>query len=148
MVGLGMLMILLGIWSLGLRWRGKLWESRVFLRFAVWMGPAGVLAILAGWFTTEIGRQPWTVYGLLRTADAVSAHGELQLSITLSIFIVVYIAVFGTGIGYLMRLIRVGPESHEGDHPEDGGPGKDRHPMRPLSAATEPHANQVASERN
>lgn len=148
MVGLGMLMIMLGLWSVWLRWHGKLWESRPFLRFALWMGPAGVVAILAGWFTTEIGRQPWTVYGLLRTADAVSAHGALQLGVTLSIFIVVYVAIFGTGIGYLMRLIRVGPESHEGDQPEVGGPGKDRHPMRPLSAAAEPHANQHTQARS
>ncbi|WP_292932542.1 cytochrome ubiquinol oxidase subunit I [Noviherbaspirillum sp.] len=148
MVGLGMLMILLGLWSLWLRWRGKLWESRSFQRFTLCMGPAGLVAILAGWFTTEIGRQPWTVYGLLRTADAVSAHGALQLGVTLSIFLVVYFAVFGTGIGYLMRLVRVGPESHEGDYPEDGGPGQDRTPMRPLSAATESHANQPEPARS
>lgn len=148
MVGLGMLMIMLGLWSVWLRWQGKLWESRPFLRFALWMGPSGVVAILAGWYTTEIGRQPWTVYGLLRTADAVSAHGALELGVTLSIFIVVYILVFGTGIGYMMRLIRIGPETHEGDQPEDGGPGKDRHPMRPLSAATEPDANHSAPARS
>jgi cytochrome d ubiquinol oxidase subunit I len=135
MVGLGMLMILLGAWSLWLRRRARLWTCRPFLHFAVWMGPAGLAAILAGWFTTEIGRQPWTVYGLMRTADAVSAHGELQLGITLAIFIVVYFAVFGTGIGYLLRLIRVGPTPHEGDQRDYGGPGKERHAMRPLSAA-------------
>jgi cytochrome d ubiquinol oxidase subunit I len=148
MVGLGMLMIMLGLWSLWLRWKGRLWKSRPFLRFALWMGPSGVVAILAGWFTTEIGRQPWTVYGLLRTSDAVSAHGALQLGVTLSIFIVVYIAVFGTGIAYLMRLIRVGPQSHEGDHPEDGGPGTDRHPMRPMSAANQSQVRQSAPARS
>lgn len=78
MVGLGLLMIALGLWSIWLRRRGALWRSRPFLHFAVWMGPSGILAILAGWFSTEIGRQPWTVYGLLRTAEAVSAHGELH----------------------------------------------------------------------
>lgn len=143
MVGLGMLMIALGVWSLWLRRRNRLWHVRPFLHFALWMGPAGIVAILAGWFTTEIGRQPWTVYGLLRTADAVSAHGELQLGITLAIFVVVYFAVFGTGIGYLLRLVRKGPIAHEGDHPEDGGPGKDRQPMRPLSAATEQLTEQL-----
>lgn len=138
MVGLGSLMIVLGLWSAWLRWRGTLWHSRAFLRFALWMGPTGIIAILAGWFTTEIGRQPWTVYGLLRTSDAVSAHGAGQLSITLAIFIVVYFAVFGTGVGYLMRLVRQGPTYHEGRLQPDGGPGQDRTPMRPLSAATEP----------
>jgi cytochrome d ubiquinol oxidase subunit I len=137
MVGLGMLMILLGLCGLWQRWKGRLFDSPVLHRFALWMGPSGLVAILAGWFTTEIGRQPWTVYGLLRTADAVSAHSALQLSITLSIFVVVYILVFGTGIGYLMRLVRVGPESPEGSQPEKGGPGQPRTPMRPLSAADE-----------
>jgi cytochrome d ubiquinol oxidase subunit I len=145
MVGLGLLMIALGLWSAWLRWRGKLWHSRPFLRFAVLMGPAGVLAILAGWYTTEIGRQPWTVYGLLRTADAVSAHGAAQLGITLALFVLVYIAVFGTGIGYLLRLIHVGPILHEGDEARPGGPGRERHPMRPLSAASERHDDATHS---
>jgi cytochrome d ubiquinol oxidase subunit I len=137
MVGLGVLMIALGLWSAWLRWRGKLWHTRAFLHFALWMGPAGVIAILAGWYTTEIGRQPWVIYGLLRTADAVSAHGAAQLGITLGIFILVYCAVFGTGIGYLFRLIRKGPQPGEGDHLEHGGPGQERQPMRPLSASAE-----------
>jgi cytochrome d ubiquinol oxidase subunit I len=138
MVGLGMLMISLGLWSAWLRWRGKLWVSRPFLRCALLMGPAGVIAILAGWYTTEIGRQPWTIYGLLRTAHAVSTHGAAQLGITLALFVVIYIAVFGMGVAYLMHLIRIGPVLHEGQGPEDGGPGMDRHPMRPLSAADVP----------
>jgi cytochrome d ubiquinol oxidase subunit I len=137
MVGLGVLMISLGVWSAWLRWRGALWRSRLFLHFAVWMGPSGIIAILAGWFTTEMGRQPWVVYGLFRTVDAVSTHGELQLGITLITFVLVYIAVFGTGIGYLLRLIRKGPVPHEGQHPPKGGPGRDPQPMRPLSAASE-----------
>jgi cytochrome d ubiquinol oxidase subunit I len=70
MVGLGMLMIFTGLWSLWLRKRGTLYSSRPFLYLALWMGPSGLIAILAGWFTTEIGRQPWVVYGLMRTADA------------------------------------------------------------------------------
>jgi cytochrome d ubiquinol oxidase subunit I len=137
MVGLGLLMIGLGVWSAWLRWRGRLWQSRPFLHFALWMGPSGVIAILAGWYTTEIGRQPWVVYGLMRTADASSNHGVVQLSITLVLFILVYTAVFGTGIGYLFRLIRRGPQAGEGDQLEHGGPGHDRQPMRPLSASSE-----------
>ena len=137
MVGLGMLMILLGFWSALLRRRSALWRNRYFLRFALAMGPAGVLAILAGWYTTEIGRQPWVVYGMMRTADAVSSHGVPQMTVSLILFVVVYIAVFGTGTGYLMRVIRVGPVPFEGARQEHGGPGQDRHPMRPLSASSE-----------
>lgn len=137
MVGLGLLMIALGLSGAWLHWRGTLWRCRPFLHFAVWMGPSGLLALLAGWVTTEMGRQPWVVYGLLRTSDAVSAHGAVQLSVTLSIFIVVYFAVFGTGIGYLLRLIRVGPILHEGKYAREGGPGREHQPMRPLSAASE-----------
>ena len=137
MVGLGMLMIALGLWSAYLRWRGKLWDSRPFMHFALWMGPSGIIAILAGWYTTEIGRQPWTIYGLLRTSDAVSAHSATQLGITFVLFVLIYFAVFGTGVGYLMRLIRVGPVRYAGQSTKPGGPGQTRQPMRPLSAASE-----------
>lgn len=136
MVGLGILMIILGVWGVWLKMRDKLWHSRAFLNFALLMGPAGIVALLAGWFTTEVGRQPWTVYGLLRTADSVSAHGVVPLSITLILFVLVYFAVFGAGAVYLTRLIRIGPKVDESDEAESGGPGQPRQPMRPLSAVT------------
>lgn len=135
MVGLGICMILLGIVGMILYRRGTLWRNRRFLRCAVLMGPAGLIAILAGWYTTEIGRQPWTVYGVLRTADSVSRHSADQLGLTLALFVIVYFAVFGAGIGYLMRLVRIGPKPHESDTPGDGGPGRNKQQMRPLSAA-------------
>jgi cytochrome d ubiquinol oxidase subunit I len=135
MVGLGLLMIALGFLGLGLRRGDRLWHARPFLRFALWMGPSGIVALLAGWFTTEMGRQPWVVYGLLRTADAVSHHGAMELSVTLIAFILVYFVVFGSGLLYMMRLIRIGPVLREGDHPLRGGPGHAHTPMRPLSAA-------------
>jgi len=138
MAGLGMLMIVLGLWSLWLRWRGNLYENRAFLRFALLMGPSGLIALLAGWFTTEIGRQPWVVYGLLRTKDAVSSHGEMQMSISLLLFVVIYSSVFGVGYLYMMKLIRKGPQPHEGRSQDHGGPGKHRTPARPLSAIKEP----------
>ncbi|WP_416637195.1 cytochrome ubiquinol oxidase subunit I [Pseudomonas sp. OHS18] len=137
MVAMGLLMILAGVWSLCLRWRGNLYRSRPFLYFCLWMGPSGLIAILAGWFTTEIGRQPWVVYGLMRTADGVSAHSAAQLGLTLVLFVVVYFAVFGAGFGYLMRLVRKGPVTGEGDHQHEGGPGTQHTPARPLSAAKE-----------
>ena len=145
MVGLGLLMIALGLWGAYLRWRGRLWSCRPFLHFALWMGPSGIVAILAGWYTTEIGRQPWTIQGLLRTADAVSAHSATQLGITLVLFVIIYFAVFGTGVGYLTRLIRVGPVSHTGQYPMPGGPGQTRQPMRPLSAASESDKDDIAN---
>lgn len=138
MAGLGMLMIVLGLWSLWLRWRGNLYENRAFLRFALLMGPSGLIALLAGWFTTEIGRQPWVVYGLLRTKDAVSSHGEMQMSISLLLFVVIYSSVFGVGYLYMMKLIRKGPQPHEGQSQDHGGPGQHRTPARPLSAIKEP----------
>jgi cytochrome d ubiquinol oxidase subunit I len=142
MVGLGTLMLLLGVWGAWLRWRSRLYRSRLFLRFAVAMGPAGLIAILAGWYTTEIGRQPWVVYGVMRTQDAVSGHPASALTTTLIVFVVMYIAVFGTGVSYMLKLAAKGPVELEhgppnGDH--DGLKGTPLHqrPSRPLSAASD-----------
>ena len=130
MVGLGVLMLVLGVWGAWLRWRDRLYGTRLFLHFATWMGPAGLIAILAGWYTTEIGRQPWIVYGVMRTADAVSNQSALSMSVTLVVFIVVYFIVFGTGVRYMLKLVGKGPEDHEHEPTDDTG-----RPSRPLSAA-------------
>ncbi|PNG25668.1 cytochrome ubiquinol oxidase subunit I [Methylocella silvestris] len=140
MVGLGMLMLLLGLWSLWQRFRGDLYDSRLFLRFAVVMGPSGTLAILAGWLTTEIGRQPWVVYGVMRTSEGVSNHSALALSLTLGVFIVMYFIVFGTGLYYMLKLIAVGPQDLGPDRPTpdidlSGNTPLHERPSRPLSAA-------------
>ena len=135
MFGLGLLMILLGLVSLWLRRRGRLYDSRPFLRFALAMGPAGLVAILAGWFTTEIGRQPWIVYGLMRTSEGVSAHEASQVGFTLALFVVVYLVVFGAGTLYMLRLMGTGPRPGEGAEAMPGGPGMQRQQMRPMSAA-------------
>ncbi len=132
MVGLGMLMLLLGIAGAAVRWRGKLYHQRAFLRFAVAMGPAGIIAMLAGWMTTEIGRQPWVVYGVMRTADAASHHSALTLSVSLLVFVLLYCAVFGTGISYLLKVVAVEPE--RSPPPPDADKPRGR-PARPLSAA-------------
>lgn len=113
MVGLGLLMILLSLFSLWARWKKDLYQNKLFLRFALIMGPAGIVAMLAGWYTTEIGRQPWIVYGLMRTADAVTKHSVTELSISLTLFIVIYLLVFGAGVIYLLRLLRIGPKPNE-----------------------------------
>lgn len=133
MVGLGVLMVTLGLWGAWRRLRGTLFEGRWFLRFATVMGPAGVLAILAGWYTTEIGRQPWVVYNVMRTADAVSDHSVLTMSVTLVVFIVAYLIVFGIGTSYMLKLVGKGPDRGEGDPIRDTGSPSAR-PARPLSA--------------
>jgi cytochrome d ubiquinol oxidase subunit I len=139
MVGLGLLMIALGVWAALARWRGTLYRSRLLLRCALYMGPAGILAMLAGWVTTEVGRQPWVIYGVLRTADAVTPHSTAELGLSLVLFVVVYFAVFGSGIRYLLRVIAVGPGA-DGTTQVAGGPGQARHALRPLSCAPDPLA--------
>ena len=134
MVGLGFLMLLLGLWATWLRWRRRLFESQWFLRFATAMGPAGLIALLAGWMTTEIGRQPWVVYGVMRTADASSNHSVMALSVTLIAFILVYCIVFGTGVGYMLKLVAAGPKEATGD---EADPQELEPPMR---AARQPSA--------
>jgi len=134
MVGLGFLMFALGLWGAWLRWRGLLYDSRAFLRFATLMGPSGLIAILAGWFTTEIGRQPWVVYGVMRTEHAVSNHSALALSSTLILFIVMYCAVFGTGIRYMLKLVAKGPRTDDKEESARNR-GQALRPARPLSAA-------------
>ncbi len=136
MVGLGFLMALLGFVGLWLRWRGEIYRARPFLYFAVAMGPAGLVAIVAGWITTEIGRQPWVVYNVMRTADAVSNHSVVELSISLVLFIVLYFAVFGTGVGYMLKLVAKGPSGAP-----EAEPGQFPRPARPLSGA--PDANPL-----
>lgn len=134
MVGLGMLMLLLGVWSLWLRLRQRLFSSKLFLRFAVLMGPSGLIAILAGWYTTEIGRQPWVVYGVMHTRDAVSNHSALALSSTLIVILVMYFAVFGTGVSYMLKLVAKGPQEYGPEDAPGGGDAQRRRPARPLSA--------------
>ena len=147
MVGLGLLMIALGAWSLLLRAGERLYRSPIFLRFALLMGPTGLIAMLAGWYTTEIGRQPWLIYGLMRTADGVSAHSTAQVGLTLAVFVVVYFIVFGAGTVYALRLIGKGPAVNEGAAPKPGGPGQPRQPMRPMSAASDGIETQHSASR-
>lgn len=135
MVAMGLLMILTGVWSLYLRWRGKLYDSRLFLKFVLCMGPSGLIALLAGWVTTEMGRQPWVVYGYMRTVDAASAQTTAQMTISLVLFVLVYFALFGTGIAYMLKLVHKGPQPHDAEHPIEGGAGQMRTPARPLSAS-------------
>jgi len=110
MVGLGLLMLSLGLWSLWARWRRTLYESPWLHRAAVAMGPSGFIAVLAGWYTTEVGRQPYTVYGQLRTADSLSNIDASAVGASLVAFILVYFVVFGAGIFYILRTVAKSPE--------------------------------------
>ncbi len=113
MVGLGLLMALLGALSLVARAKGALYDWKPLHRFALVMGPSGLVAVLAGWVTTEVGRQPWTIYGLLRTADSASPLAAPAVAASLLAFIVVYFAVFGAGIVYIFKLMGKAPAPHE-----------------------------------
>ena len=115
MVGIGVLMILMGLWSSWLRFRGRLIDSTALLRAAVLMGPAGFVAVLAGWITTESGRQPYTVYGMLRTADSMSPIGAEAVAASLAAFVVAYFVVFGIGTYYLLQLMGKPPLLSEPD---------------------------------
>jgi cytochrome bd ubiquinol oxidase subunit I len=115
MVGLGTLMILVGLWSLWLRFRGRLTGSPLLLWAVLLMGPSGFVAVLAGWVTTEVGRQPYTVYGLLRTAQSISPVDAQAVAASLIAFIVVYSLVFGAGTYYILRLMRRPPDLSEPD---------------------------------
>lgn len=114
MVGLGVVMLLASLVANVQHWRGRLTTSRRLLRMLVWLSPAGFIAMLSGWLVTEIGRQPWTVYGMLRTADSLS---PLSLSTTVAVLmaiVVVYGLSFALGLRYLLRMVSA-PLKTEGD---------------------------------
>jgi cytochrome d ubiquinol oxidase subunit I len=113
MVAMGLLMIALGTVSLWLRWRRALYDRAWFLRWAVAMGPSGLIAVTFGWFVTETGRQPYTVYGLMRTAESASPIEAPAVLTSLALFMTVYFIVFGAGLWYLFRLFRHPPGPHE-----------------------------------
>jgi cytochrome d ubiquinol oxidase subunit I len=118
MVGLGLLMIGLGFWSLWARFRGRLYGWRALHRAALLMGPAGFVAVIAGWITTEVGRQPYVVYGLMRTADAVSPIAAPAVGGSLIAFVIVYFAVFGAGVWYILKLMHDAPRVDGEEPPE------------------------------
>ena len=109
MVGIGMLMLCVGLWSLWLRYRGRLYDTPLMHRLAVLMGPSGFIAVLSGWIVTEVGRQPFTVYNLLRTADSHSPIDATAIAFSLAAFVVVYFSLFGAGVYYILRLMRSAP---------------------------------------
>jgi cytochrome d ubiquinol oxidase subunit I len=133
MVAIGLLAFALVVWSWWV-WRKNRWtEARAFLKFCELASPLGFVAVIAGWVTTEVGRQPWVVYGLMRTKDAVTPSlTGIDVLVSLAIYVVAYIAIFGAGGYFLLRLLRAGPMPK---------PAGEYHPVgtaaRPLSGATE-----------
>jgi cytochrome bd ubiquinol oxidase subunit I len=113
MVGLGFLMLALGLLSLFLRWRGTFYESKLLHYFAFSMGPAGFVAVIAGWTVTEAGRQPYTVYHLLRTVDSASPLAAPALTFSLVAFAVVYVVVYAMGTYYMLHLMAQPPHLGE-----------------------------------
>jgi cytochrome d ubiquinol oxidase subunit I len=134
MVGMGLLMAGLGLFSLLMRIRGTFYQSRLLHACAVAMAPSGFIAVLAGWVTTEVGRQPFTVYGLLRTADSVSPLAAPAVASSLIGFIVVYFTVFTAGVVYILRLMAAPP------HPGEQGP---QHEVPARAAGITPAAGAV-----
>jgi cytochrome d ubiquinol oxidase subunit I len=115
MVGLGMAMLGLGLFSLLARFRRRLYDWPWLHRAAMVMGPAGFVAVIAGWITTEVGRQPYTVYGYLLTAQSHSPLRAAAVATSLLTFVIVYFIVFGAGTYYLLRLMAKAPSPHESE---------------------------------
>lgn len=132
MVGIGLLMVVVAGIGLWLRRHGRLYDTPWFLRLCIYCIPIGFIALLAGWFVTEVGRQPWTVYGLLHRSDSLSPSltGSNVLT-SLLIYISTYTIIFGAGIYYLAHVVRQGPTI--GQIAPPGGSGR-----RPLSGADTP----------
>ncbi len=115
MVAIGVGMVLIGFFSLYLRFRKRLYDSNLLKRAALIFTPAGVVATIAGWIVTEVGRQPYTVYGLLKTADSASPLELPAVATSLALFIIVYLLVFGAGIYYCLKLMKRTPKLEERD---------------------------------
>jgi cytochrome d ubiquinol oxidase subunit I len=128
MVGIGIIMLIVAAaGQILMRWGGRLWRADGFLRLCQWVSPLGFVAVIAGWVVTEVGRQPWTVYGLMRTADSVSPSlTGTDVAISLALYVVVYLVMFPTGIAFMAGLVRRGPAEPEepSSEIESGRPGR------------------------
>ncbi len=110
MLAIGFFMIVASLYGAWLMWRGRLFDTRWFLRVTAQTWWTGFVAVIAGWVVTESGRQPWLVQGILRTADAISPVSGASVAVTLALFVIVYGIVFAMGIYYINRLIVWGPQ--------------------------------------
>jgi cytochrome d ubiquinol oxidase subunit I len=130
MVGIGVVMLIVVIVGQVLRLSGRLWEAAWFLRVCQLVAPFGFFAVLAGWITTEVGRQPWTVYGIMRTADSVSPTlTGPQVLASLALYVLAYLVMFPTGIAFMAGIVRRGPQAPDLEPPmvESGRPDRPFH---------------------
>jgi len=109
MVGIGFLMLGLAVVGLLLRARNILYSSQLFHKLCLWFVPLGFIASISGWLTAEIGRQPWVVYNLMQTKDAVSAVGMEEVIISMILLVLAYGITFSFYLYYLFKMIRRGP---------------------------------------
>jgi cytochrome d ubiquinol oxidase subunit I len=140
MVGLGLLMIAVGVVGAFLWATGRLFQARWYLWPAQFLWPTGFIAILAGWWVTETGRQPWIVHGILRTGDALSPVSFNAVATSLALFVIVYSIVFSMGILYINKLIEKGPSGSS----LDIDPSVPSVPSRPLAAAAKAARDAIA----
>jgi cytochrome d ubiquinol oxidase subunit I len=129
MVGVGLIMIALSTIGAVLWLMGRLYTTRWFLKAMMWASPLGFVAVLAGWYTAEVGRQPWVVYGVLRTVDAVSPVPGGKVLTSIILFVLVYGIVFGAGVYYIARLVRRGPDETPPLPEEEEEGDRSRRPM-------------------
>ena len=133
MVGCGLAMLFIAWVGSYLSLRRRLDQSRAMLWLTFLSFPLPFIAILTGWFTAEVGRQPWAVYGVLRTADALTPFLTTRSAmISLVVFCAVYSFIFGFGVFYIYRLLRTGPVGRLAQPPDAATAN------RPMSVITEP----------
>jgi cytochrome bd ubiquinol oxidase subunit I len=122
MVGIGLLMLLVVATANWLRWKGRLYDTAWFLRICEACLPLGFAAVIAGWVTTEVGRQPWVIYGLMRTSDAVTPSlTGVDVLASLIVYVVVYLVVYPVTLYYMVVVVRAGPVGEEEtDRPIEG----------------------------
>jgi cytochrome bd ubiquinol oxidase subunit I len=113
MVGIGILMILTGAIAIVLHFKKRLFDTRWFQYWCMALTPSGFVAVLAGWFVTEVGRQPWIIHNVMRSSESVSPVVSTSIAISLAAFVLTYLFIFGAGTYYIIKLIRKGPQTQE-----------------------------------
>ena len=134
MVGAGLVMLLMGAWGSFLWWRDRIDETGVFHWLAVPTGVLGFVAVITGWIVAEVGRQPYTVYGQLRTSESLSPVDASQVATSLIVFLIVYAIIFTAGVVYMARIATRG----FGDDPTDPAPRENRAPGSPFASVDDP----------
>ena len=140
MVGIAMLMLLMVGAGFVLMARGRLDDSAWYLRACQFTACLGFIAVIAGWTTTEVGRQPWTIYGLMRTTESVSPSvAGSDVLISLLLYVTVYLIIYPVGLYLMLKMVWKGPSQGEPDSPVEAG-----HPKAPIDALGEPNARSAS----